>query len=80
MTLRKDGAFVLAGIVSFGMPCNEYDYISQIASFEDFEPNDGAEGSHGHAKFFGVYTAVANFVDWIEQNSDYTDCMTSKHC
>jgi len=27
---------------------------------------------------FGVYTAVAKFVDWIKDNSDYTDCILSK--
>jgi len=27
---------------------------------------------------FGVYTAVAKFVDWIKDNSDYIDCILSK--
>ena len=40
--------------MSFGMPCNEYDYISQIASFEDFETLDGIPAdiiaNHGMAE------------------------------
>jgi secreted trypsin-like serine protease len=56
----KNGHFTLAGIVSFGQDiCGV-----QINDIDEIR----------NEKYYGIYTNVANYVDWIKQNSDYTGC------
>jgi secreted trypsin-like serine protease len=39
---------------------------------------DFCEKDVDNEKFYGIYTNVANYVEWIKQNSDYMSCEYSE--
>ncbi len=65
----KKGRFTLAGITSFGMDfCGgrrNVDYETVYGNVDD-------------EKIYGIYTNVANYIEWIKQNSDYRSCEYSE--
>ncbi len=68
LVINQDGKYLLLGITSFGRGC---DFIPKESSLDYNVDNNTLRLS-------GVYTNVEYFVDWIKDNSDYTECNLRK--
>jgi hypothetical protein len=72
----NDEFFTLVGITSFGILCKLRSQTSQTKqaeqSYEDYNE------THSNEFFYGIYTNVANYAEWIKANSDYQGCKNSK--
>ncbi len=64
---NQDGRYLLLGITSFGEGC---DSIAQLSLWNNNKDDNKILN--------GVYTNVESYVDWIKDNSDYTECSLSK--
>ncbi len=80
MVSNEKGFFTLAGITSFGLDCNSRSEVFQNQRKElDYEDYAETEAKiYGNETVYGIYTNVANFVEWIKANSDYKGCENSK--
>jgi secreted trypsin-like serine protease len=76
----KKGHFTLVGISSFGIQCGyreqERKEVNAELNYPDYE--ESSQEEVGNEKIYGIYTNVANYIDWIKDNSDYWDCEFSK--
>ena len=75
---RHKGSFVLAGIVSFGLPC--YEATGELLTNEEYDFYDDAttKASVAQSRKYGIYTAVPQFVEWIKNNSNYLNSTISE--
>jgi hypothetical protein len=80
LVAKKYGTYMLAGIISFGTECNErQDAIGDLTLHYDDDYEIFTAAKTEEKDYFGLYTNVASYVDWISENSDYTECQISKY-